>query len=74
MIAVNQHFKGNGIAGKLIDELEAFFKKNNLEQPYLIRTEKSNRAENYLYEKIGAEFKGTYAYHDKLINEWHKSL
>lgn len=74
IIAVNEQFKGNGIAGRLIDELEAFFRENNLEQSYLIRTEKSNRAANYLYEKIGAEFKGTYAYHDKLINVWHKSL
>lgn len=73
-IAVHEDFRGNRLANKLINELELFFKKNNLEKPYLILTEKSNRVANTLYEKIGAKSIKTYPYHDKLINEWHKSL
>ena len=73
-IAVYEEFKGNGIAKRLINELETFFKKNNLQQPYLILTEKSNEAANKIYKKMGAQFIRAYPYHDKVINEWHKSL
>lgn len=74
IVAVHKDFKGKRLADKLINELESFFKKNNLEKPYLIRTEKSNGVANNVYKKLGAKFIKTYRYHGKLINEWHKSL
>ena len=73
-IVVHEDFRGNGLADKLINELESFFKKNNLESPYVILTEKSNRGANNLYEKLGATLIKTYHYHDKTMNAWHKSL
>ena len=74
IVAVPEDFKGNNLANELISELESFFNKNNLEKPYIILTEKSNRVANKLYKKLGAKFIKTYSYHDKVINEWHKSL
>ena len=73
-IVVHEDFRGNGLANKLINELESFFKKNNLEKPYVILTEKQNRVANNLYKKLGATFITAYPYHDKIMNAWHKSL
>ncbi|MGE4543873.1 MAG: GNAT family N-acetyltransferase [Pedobacter sp.] len=74
VVVVHDDFKGNRIGKTLINELESFFRKNNLDKPYLILTEKSNRVANNLYEKLGAQFIKTYPYHDKLMNEWHKPI
>lgn len=74
VVAVHKDFKGNRIGKILIHELEDFFRKNNLNGPYLILTEKANRVANNVYEKLGAQFIKTYSYHDKLMNEWHKPL
>lgn len=74
IVTVHEEFKGNHLAKLLINQLEKFFRKNNLQTPYLILTEKSNRVANDFYKKLGAKFIKTYAYHDKIINEWHKSL
>lgn len=74
VVAVHKDFKGKRVGKRLIIELETFFRESNLDEPYLILTEKSNRVANNLYKKLGAKFIKTYTYHDKLMNEWHKSL
>ena len=74
VVSVHKDFKGNRLCKILINELEAFFRESNLDGPYLILTEKSNRVANHVYEKLGANFIKTYTYHDKLMNEWHKPL
>lgn len=74
VVTVHEDFKGNRIGKILINKLEEFFRKNNLDAPYLILTEKSNRVANSVYEKLGAKFIQTYTYHDKHMNAWHKSL
>lgn len=74
MIAIDSQFRGQRLASRLINELEVFFRKNGLNKPYIILTEKSNHAANALYEEFGAHFVGTYLYHNKQINEWHKTV
>ena len=74
MIAVDPRFRGQHLASRLLDQLEAFFRNNGLKKPYIILTEKSNHAANTFYEQIGAHFSGTNLYHNKQINMWHKSV
>lgn len=74
VVAVHEDFKGHRIGRVLINKLEEFFRKNNLDKPYLILTEESNRVANDVYKKLGAKFIKTYTYHDKHINEWHKPI
>ena len=74
MIAIAPDFRGQRLASRLLDELELFFRNHGLIKPYIIHTEKSNHAANILYEQIGASFAGTNLYHNKQINEWHKTV
>lgn len=74
MIAINPRFRGQRLASRLLEELETFFRNNGLKQPYIIHTEKSNHAANTFYQQIGARFAGTNLYHNKQINEWHKTV
>jgi ribosomal protein S18 acetylase RimI-like enzyme len=74
MIAIDPRFRGQHLASRLLDELEMFFRNNGLNKPYVIHTEKSNHAANTFYEQIGANFAGTHLYHNKQINEWHKTV
>lgn len=74
MIAIDPRFRGQRLASRLLEELETFFRRNGLNQPYIIHTEKNNHAANTFYEQIGARFAGTNLYHNKQINEWHKTV
>jgi GNAT superfamily N-acetyltransferase len=74
IVAVHENFRGRHLVRKLINKLEEFFKENNIEEPYLIRTEKSNQVANRIYEKLGAKYIKTYYYHGKLMNLWQKHL
>ena len=74
MIAIDPRFRGQHLASRLLDKLEEFFRNNGLNTPYIIHTEKSNHAANTFYEQIGAIFVGTNLYHNKQINEWHKTV
>ncbi len=74
MIAIDPRFRGQHLAAKLLDQLEIFFRNSGLNKPYIIHTEKSNHAANTFYEQIGARFVGTYFFHNKQINEWHKNI
>jgi ribosomal protein S18 acetylase RimI-like enzyme len=74
MIAIDPRFRGQRLASRLLNQLEEFFRNNGLNTSYLIHTEKSNHAANTFYEQIGARFVGTNLYHNKQINEWHKTV
>jgi len=74
MIAIDPRFRGKRLATRLIDQLEVFFRNNGLNKPYVILTEMNNHAANTIYEKSGAHLGGTYLYHSKQINEWHKTI
>lgn len=74
MIAIDPRFRGQKLASQLLYQLEEFFRNNGLNTPYIIHTEKSNHAANTFYEQIGALFVGTNLYHNKQINEWHKTV
>jgi ribosomal protein S18 acetylase RimI-like enzyme len=74
MIAIDPRFRGQRLATRLIDQLEVFFRNNDLSEPYVILTEMNNHAANTIYEKSGAHLAGTYLYHSKQINEWHKTV
>ena len=74
MIAIDPRFRGQHLASRLLSRLEEFFRNNGLNTPYIIHTEKSNHAANTFYRQIGALFVGTNLYHNKQINEWHKTV
>ncbi len=74
IVAVHEDFRGKHLVCKLINKLEEFFKENNIDEPYLIRTEKSNQVANHIYEKLGAKYIKTYCYHGKIMNLWQKYL
>lgn len=73
-IAVDPRFRGQEVAFQLLNRIEAFFRLKNLQQPYVILTEKTNQAANSFYKKIGACFAGTNLHHGREINVWHKDL
>jgi len=74
IFAVSPDFQGQGLASRLLAALEDFFRDHQLQDPYLILTEKTNLAANRFYEKIGASYVHTYKHHGREINEWHKAL
>lgn len=74
ILTVDEKYRGNHLANRLIEKLESFYNEKNIKDTYLILTEESNQAANYLYEKIGARFIKTYSYHGKRINAWEKGL
>ncbi len=74
ILTIDEKYKGNQLANRLIESLESFFKEKEFTDSYLILTEESNRAANDLYEKIGAKYIKTYLYHGKKINAWEKTL
>jgi ribosomal protein S18 acetylase RimI-like enzyme len=73
-IAVDSRFRGEQLASRLLNRMEAFFRESGLRQPYLILTEKTNRAANRFYKKTGARLACRNLYHGRQINEWHKTL
>jgi len=74
ILAVAPAYQGEGLALRLVEAMEDFFRTKGLRKPYLILTEKENLPANRFYEKLGAEFIGTYRHHGRAINQWHKAL
>jgi ribosomal protein S18 acetylase RimI-like enzyme len=72
-IAINERYRGCGIAPELIRRMEGFFTDRQVNK-YLILTEKSNLRANGFYKKIGAVYVRTYKFHGREINEYHKEI
>jgi ribosomal protein S18 acetylase RimI-like enzyme len=71
--AVNEDYRGCGIAQALIAKMEDFFAARGVDK-YLFKTEKANVVANKLYIKIGAELMATYNFHGRKINMYHKEV
>jgi ribosomal protein S18 acetylase RimI-like enzyme len=72
-VAVNQDYRGCGIAQTLIGKMEDFFAERGVDK-YLIKTEKTNIISNKLFIKMGAELMATYTFHGRQINMFHKEI
>lgn len=73
-IAVKPEARGQGIAGKLVNAMEDFFRSKGLSGQYVILTEQSNRLSNDFYERIGYKLHVTSQHHGRAINEWRGSV
>jgi ribosomal protein S18 acetylase RimI-like enzyme len=71
-VAVAPDCRGVGLATCLLVELEKFLCSAGERHPYLILTEEANAAANALYRRLGAHCAGTYLFHGRAINQWHK--
>ena len=74
LIAVRLESRGSGLAGRLVDAMEAKFCKMGFVGDYNIFTEAKNNPANKFYVRLGAELTASYNNRKRIINRYRKKV